>query len=424
MQHELSPEELSWIKDQVRKGPQPSELVTRVLFGLVILLMFATIATLSAPYMAPSRELTPDSIKIFAFAVGICAIFIAISFLMAHLSEGAASTDASHSVTTLRGTFNTVGRGTGSQILFNEIPCVIPPGWKQILPYHEVTILAAETRREDRFLVVVQIEGLRSLQQDWGRGMRSIRPGRAKNLALWGALLVASVLPIAASGPRYGWIAWPHLLFHSQQRLLVTQLGDLDLLSPEPAREVQLPSLILKHEAPRPPESQSNLVGFTQAPTQTLRDSLDSLMTEFEQLEVLQKQVDALLPGIQGTGIAWDWKDETFLDAIQRLQGKNPTVWVSKPPEELHFLVFRSFGGPHAYLDFLSKDRGAPVAIVIGKSSKGWMFESGSRFPAIVKTLRVWLGLVALLAPLLFGWALVQWRKERSYLKPLEAMAD
>ncbi|MBK8803072.1 MAG: hypothetical protein IPN71_13655 [Fibrobacteres bacterium] len=218
MQHELSPEELSWIKDQVRKGPQPSELVTRVLFGLVILLMFATIATLSAPYMAPSRELTPDSIKIFAFAVGICAIFIAISFLMAHLSEGAASTDASHSVTTLRGTFNTVGRGTGSQILFNEIPCVIPPGWKQILPYHEVTILAAETRRENHFLVVVEIEGMRTLGQDLDRGMGSIRPGKAKKSALWVVLLVVSTLPVAFSGPHYGWSAWKEILFHPRER--------------------------------------------------------------------------------------------------------------------------------------------------------------------------------------------------------------
>lgn len=429
MQHELSPEELSWIKDQVRKGPQPSELVTRVLFGLVILLMFATIATLSAPYMAPSRELTPDSIKIFAFAVGICAIFIAISFLMAHLSESTASTDASHSVTTLRGTFNTVGRGTGSQILFNEIPCVIPPGWKQILPYHEVTILAAETRREDRFLVVVQIEGLRSLQQDWGRGMRSIRPGRAKNLALWGALLVASVLPIAASGPRYGWIAWPHLLFHSPQRLLVTQLGDLDSLSLEPGREVQLPSLVLKYKAPRAPENRSNMVGYVQTPPQSARDSLDSLLTGFKELDDARERLNAVLPGNLGDRLTAGLTVEPLLDAIQKYQGNSPTIWVSVSLRELRSLVqtqvmLEAFGNPTSILDFLTRDRGAPVAIVIGKSSKGWMFESGSRFPAIVKTLRVWLGLVALLAPLLFGWALVQWRKERSYLKPLEAMAD
>ncbi len=425
MPQEFSPAEVSWIQDQVKKGPQQLRSGTKALLAIVGGLLIATIAVLAAT----SSDLHANSIGAYALAVGICSAFLAVMVSMAHLVEGSLDGNRTHSMTALRGTFETVGRRGKCHVYFNGIPCVMPSGWEQFLPIREVVIKAAETRRENHFLVVVEIEGMRTLGQDLDRGMGSIRPGKAKKSALWAVLLVVSTLPVAFSGPHYGWSAWKEILFHPRERVMVTQLGDLDSLSLEPGREVQLPSLVLKYKAPRAPENRSNMVGYIQTPPQSARDSLDSLLTGFKELDDARERLNAVLPGNLGDRLTAGLTVEPLLDAIQKYQGNSPTIWVSVSLKELRSLVqtqvmLEAFGNPTSILDFLTRDRGAPVAIVIGKSSKGWMFESGSRFPAIVKTLRVWLGLVALLAPLLFGWALVQWRKERSYLKPLEAMAD
>ncbi|MBK9576188.1 MAG: hypothetical protein IPO40_03850 [Fibrobacteres bacterium] len=429
MPQEYSPEELSWIQDQVKKGPRPIRSGTKILITLVVGLLIATIAVLAVSNMLTTGEFPADSIGAYALAAGICAVFLAVIASLAHLAEGTLATDKTHTMTALRGTFETIGRGGKTQVFFNGTPCVMPPGWERFLPIREVVIKAAETRRENHFLVVVEIEGMRTVRQDLERGMSSIRPGKAKKAAIWAVLLVASILPVAFSGAHYGWIAWKELLFHPRERMVVTQLGDLDTLSLEPGREVQLPSLILKFKAPRAPENRSNMIGYIQAPPQAARDSLDSLLAGFKELDDARERLNAVLPGNLGDRLTAGLTAEPLLDAIQKYQGKSPTIWVSVSFEELRSLVqtqimLESFGNPTSILNYLTTDRGAPVAIVIGKSSKGWMFEDGSRIPAIVSTLRIWLGLVALLTTLLLVWALVQWRKEKAYLEPLEAMAD